>query len=449
MSARTLLAVTLTIAGVIPVVDGSLAASPPQDPEVYRGETTAVVVDVVVRDRRGRPIVDLQKGDFELLEDGVRQEIGAVTLVASGGDARASGRTAPSVPSGGQEAYAPAPDAPTFLAMVFDRMSLEARAQAYKGALAYLDAPGGPDDFAGVFVVELSLRTVQPFTNDPGAVRAALLRAASSAGSLTSGPPDHRLGSAPTASAESDPDDFFANAGGGAANALAEDLVARAEQSWRLLEGERRGYETTNALLALTAALGTLPGRKTIVFFSDGLSLPEAVMPRFQRVIEAANAANVGIYTIDAAGLRVHSELQATAREVRGLGNAGLTLNEDGSSQSDLRTLERNELALRRDPHVGLTVLARETGGFLIDQTNDLAGGFRDIDTDRRTYYLLAYVPRNTTFAGEWRKIEVKVRRRGVQVRSRGGYQAVPARPRGPADGQDPSGVPGISEPEE
>jgi len=420
MSARTLVAVTLAIAGVISAENGGLTAAAPEDPEVYKGETTAVVVDVVVRDRRGRPILDLQKSDFELLEDGVPQAIGDVTLVAPGG-AGVRGRAAPSSSSGGQAASGAAQDAPTFLAMVFAGLSAEARALAYKGALTYLDAPGGPADFAGVFVIELSLHTVQPFTNDPEALRAALLRAVSRATSASgSGDPN-----ASTASAEWEGPSFPTGAAGGPASALAAALVARAEQSWERFEREQHGYATTNALRALTSSLGTLPGRKTVVFFSEGLTLPEAVMPHFQRVIAEANAANVSIYTIDAAGLRVHSEMLATAREVRAAGNAGLTLNEDGSSQSDLRTLERNEDALRRDPHVGLTLLARETGGFLIDSTNDLARGFRDIDADRRFHYLLTYVPKNAEFRGEWRKVEVKVKKRGARVRSRGGYVAV------------------------
>src|SRR5690606_22142612 len=44
--------------------------------------TTAVLVDVVVRDRRGRPVTDLTAGDFELREDGTVQEVGSFTRVA-------------------------------------------------------------------------------------------------------------------------------------------------------------------------------------------------------------------------------------------------------------------------------------------------------------------------------------------------------------------------------
>jgi VWFA-related protein len=139
-----------------------------------------------------------------------------------------------------------------------------------------------------------------------------------------------------------------------------------------------------------------------------------------------ANRGNVSVYTIDAAGLRVHSKDQETSREIQGMGNAGLKLNPDGSSQSNLHVLERNEDVLRKDPRTSLTLLADQTGGFLINNTNDLAKGFARIDADRRFYYLLTYEPKNTNFDGTWRTVSVKVPHRRVTVRARTGYLARP-----------------------
>ncbi len=44
------------------------------------------------------------------------------------------------------------------------------------------------------------------------------------------------------------------------------------------------------------------------MFFAEALALPEAVMPEFDGLVALANRANVSVYTIDAAGLRVHSK---------------------------------------------------------------------------------------------------------------------------------------------
>ena len=90
-----------------------------------------------------------------------------------------------------------------------------------------------------------------------------------------------------------------------------------------------------------------------------------------------------------------------------------------------LKNLELNEDILRQDPSASLALLAKGTGGFLIDNTNDLARAFGDIDADRRFHYLLTYTPKNASFNGEWRLIAVKVPTRRVQVRARTGYLAV------------------------
>src|SRR6185312_8831998 len=157
---------------------------------------------------------------------------------------------------------------------------------------------------------------------------------------------------------------------------------------------------TTNALLAITATLGKLPGRKTVVFFAEGVAIPPAVLPHFRNVVATANRGNVSVYTVDAAGLRVHSTDAETGREVTAMGVAGITLTPTGENLSSLRMMERNEDVLRKDPRTSLTLLAQDTGGFLVDNTNDLAKAFRQIDADRRSYYLLTYSPRNANFDG-------------------------------------------------
>jgi hypothetical protein len=133
----------------------------------------------------------------------------------------------------------------------------------------------------------------------------------------------------------------------------------------------------------------------------------------------------VSFYTIDAAGLRVHSTDAATGRAVRAMGGAGVEVSSTGASMSSLRMLEYNEEVLRRNPRTSLTMLAQQTGGFLVENTNDLGKAFRQVDSDRRFHYLLTYSPKNTNFGGEWRAIEVKAPGRKVTIRARTGYQAV------------------------
>ena len=148
-------------------------------------------------------------------------------------------------------------------------------------------------------------------------------------------------------------------------------------------------------------------------------------MPQFDSVVATANRANVSVYTIDAAGLRVHSKDAETGREVRAIGAQSMIVNPDGSTGGSLGAMERMDDVLRKDPRTSLTLLAERTGGFLIENTNDLARGFREIDTDRRFHYLLTYTPKKLDFSGEWRRVEVRVPSRKVEIRSRSGYPAV------------------------
>jgi len=410
---------------------GATLFSPAQQPPVVRGGATAVVVDVIVRDGKGNPATGLTRDDFELYEDGVRQNIGDFTVA---GAAQTQGPSNPAASTSGGERTrgATIADEPRFTALVFDRLSPEARAAAYQAALAAVD--GMRDgDYMAVYVADVSLITVQNYTNDRESVRTAVRNVAVRATSVfdrasmrdigkTESLGDDHASTPTVASAESvgRPVDTRGTSG-----PIPTEIGTATNSLWERMARDQQGYTTTTALLAIVSGLGTVPGRKTAVFFAEGLAIPEAALTRFRSVVTTANRSNVSIYTIDAAGLRVHSKDQETYREIHGMGNAGLRLNPDGSNASSTATLERNEDVLRKDPRTSLTLLAGQTGGFLIENTNDLAKGLARIDADRRFYYLLTYEPKNTSVDGAWRTITVKVPKRRVTVRARTGYPAI------------------------
>src|SRR5688572_32535103 len=58
--------------------------APQRAPGTLTEGVTAVLVDVVVRDRKNQPVRDLTQADFEVLEDGVPQTIGAFAAVREG-----------------------------------------------------------------------------------------------------------------------------------------------------------------------------------------------------------------------------------------------------------------------------------------------------------------------------------------------------------------------------
>ena len=73
-----------------------------------------------------------------------------------------------------------------------------------------------------------------------------------------------------------------------------------------------------------------------------------------------------------------------------------------------------------------MEVVAEETGGRAYFNTNDLRGAMRRAIDDSRVSYVLGYYPTNTKWDGGFRQIKVEVKRRGVEVRHRKGYLAVP-----------------------
>ena len=397
--------VVLLLAGSLALHAAQPPAAPTSSQRIVSG-TSAIVVDVVVRDGKGNPVTDLSKADFELLEDGVRQEIGDASHVTGARQAD----TPPGVPpSTRPTAAAVGKRFPSFTAIVFNRLSPEARGRAYKAALASLDALQG-GDYVAVFSTDVALTTLLSYSTDQDRLRRALADAARRAS-----------WSSPVGITATGAFTLFAD---WELPAAAGAVHAATQASWEELERHQTGFATTGALAAIAAGLGVVPGRKTVVLFSEGIPVPEAVLPQLESVIASAGRANVSIYPIDTAGLRTASQQAAAAAAVNATGHAGITLTPTGENMNSLGQMGRMDAALRT-PSVVFARLARETGGFVIEHTNDYAKGFRQIDADRRSYYLLTYAPRNTTFDGKWRSIVVRVPGRPVTVRARSGYLAV------------------------
>jgi VWFA-related protein len=425
---------------------GAFPAAQTQQPPVPRASgvvqsgTTAILVDVVVRDKHGQPVTDLTTSDFELYEDGVPQDIGALTRYTSDVDAAVVTATTKAPPPAGGPAKPPAELTPEpVIALIFDRLSPEARVLARKAALGYVGARSQTDARIAVFGIDLSLLTYQTYTRDAALLNKAIadvgVRGVAQFGSLAG--KARELGqqadgaAASMSSLQAGGQGAAQAAQGGAGPAAADAMFARMQQrtleTFDMLERDEQGLSTTNALLAVVNSMRLLPGRKSVVMFSEGVAIPANVAARFRSVIDTANRANVSIYAMDAGGLRAESTLGETRDSVNAAAQRTLRRNptSDVVGAPMTEALERNEDTLRRDPHSGLGQLSDETGGILIGNTNDLTGGLKRIDQDMRNYYMLSYVPKNDKFDGKFRTINVKVKRGGVDVASRKGYYAV------------------------
>jgi VWFA-related protein len=403
---------------------------------------TAVLVDVVVRDRRGQPVRDLTQADFQVLEEGVPQTIGSFSTVFDGGTVPAPEAPAPPTPPATSGASAAVPAAPAtsqpITAIVFDRLSPEARRLAVQAAQGYLGTKDETSGYIGIFGIDIALTPYTPFTRNARVLRQALTKM-SSRGSASFNSPEQQqqkanadrqagaAGGAAAAAESAGGPGAGAAVGGAPGEAMLGQMQSNMIKDFEVMEHDQQGYSTTNGLFAIISTLRRLPGRKSLILFSEGIAIPPAVQRLFLGVIDAANRANVSIYTMDAAGLRAESEQAKIRDQVNAAGGAGGGILSGGGGGGDplSKQLEKNEEVLRQDPHNGLAGLSQDTGGLLFENTNNLRQGFDRVESDLRNYYLVGYTPTNETYDGRFRNIEVKVTRPGVTVAARKGYFAV------------------------
>lgn len=445
-------AVVILLAALHHAQPSAQSGTQPPDRQSFASATTAILVDVIVRDKKGQLVTDLSAGDFNVAEDGVPQKIDTFTRVSHGAGIglgvawKSSGKTV-SVSPTGPPAPAEAPD--TFAddattALVFDHLSSESLRLAQRATLEYVPMSGESSVRVGVFATDPGIRVVQRFTTDRALLRkavAGVLPSGTSAEDQKAERTDDLTGRRRDLEGESRAAAASGVSASGVALARSASAIGERETELRLIQTElnmlrsfdnldraHKGYDTTAALLAVVESLSYIPGRKTIVFFSEGLPVSPSLSARLDYVIDVANRANVTAYAVDAKGLRSKSLLANARKEMESFAEERLNQVSTGTDRSEqplTMALERVQDTIKLDSRTGLARLAEDTGGFLVEQTNDLASAFRRIDEDNQFHYLLTYSPRNTEFDGKFRAIQVRVHRPGTQVFARKGYRAI------------------------
>lgn len=430
------------------------AQSPPERAgQTYSSATSAILVDVVVRDRQGRPVMDLTADDFSVSEDGVPQRVDTFTRVSRGGgigvgiawktpEAPIAVTTSPAAASDGDTG----PEDEANVALVFDHLSSETLRLAQRATLDYVPMTGDSPARIAIFATDPGLRVLQPYTTDRALVRKAVERVLPS-GTAAEEQKGERQDALLSRRKELEGQTRAAlNAAAtvsGAAAGRNSSAIGQRENELKLVETElammrsfdnldrdHRGYDTALALASVVETLTYQPGRKTIVLFSEGLPVSPALSARLDAVIDAANRANVTAYAIDANGLHAKSTSANMNKELEAFTDdrfSQLGSGSDRTTQPLTMAFERIEDTMKLDSRTGLARLAADTGGFLVGESNDLSSAFRRIDEDNRFHYLLTYSPKNTDFDGRFRRIDVKVRRPATQVFARKGYRAVRA----------------------
>lgn len=186
----------------------------------------------------------------------------------------------------------------------------------------------------------------------------------------------------------------------------ADDPLVRGRASEVYFRAVTRNRLTLQVVVRLLDSLQSTKGRKSVILVSQGF-IYDPNVSEFKDVVTASRRGNAAVYFLDSRGLEglgslYSAEFQSNT-DPRDLGGAIL----DQSLASE-----------------GSESIASDTGGFTVKNTNDLGKGIQRIANETQLYYLLGYDPTNTARDGRFRKIEVKVNRKGLNVRARRGYFA-------------------------
>src|ERR1041385_1459647 len=178
----------------------------------------------------------------------------------------------------------------------------------------------------------------------------------------------------------------------------------------------RMTAKATRAVLeGLVFSSQALPGRKVVFFLSDGFSINQRKADQdeqFIRIARGAASAGMVIYTMDARGtfLNFGSSVDASTNDY-----VDMTARAAGVAQG--------EVAATREP---LRILADETGGRAIFNSNSLDDGISKAIDETSKYYLLAWRPEaGATEASMKKSLRVTIKERpDLTVRWRSNYVA-------------------------
>ena len=401
------------------------------DTPIFRANVDAVELDAFVVDAEGNPVTDLTADDFEVLEDGRPQSITSFAVIdipieQTGGPAE-SATLMPDVRTNQR------PEGRIYL-FAIDEISPSLVAQLRLRLRQFVEDHFGENDTAAIVYVGRGRSTDgQDFTSDRTLLLASIDRLSGGFGasdieqaSAQSAP----AGSAAAAIREAAVQTTVQSAVIGGTTQAEQEAAQQIEQQQanqqqilagggQLLAGEgefllRQRMRSLRSLVEYMAGIGGR--RKSIIYVTTGLgtSVYEALdydggirslaIEDLHAAITAATRGNVTIYPLDPAGLTlgrdITTQIQATS--------------------DPLTEVSQTRIGRQQD----LSGLAETTGGFAIVNTSNFGDAFNRVVRENSTYYVIGFSTATSRTDGRFHSVEIRVKRPGLTVRSRGGYLA-------------------------
>ena len=392
--------------------------------EVVRITTNLVQVDAVVT-KDGKQVTDLTADEFEILEDGRPQKITTFSYVSTtpaASQSPANIAAAPSASPASKGQVQPPVTAARVrprevgrtIALVVDNlgMAFESMGQMKRLLRKFVDEQVQPNDLVAIIRTGGDMGATQQFTNDRRLLYGAIERMRWDMCGRVG------ISVLPPARGET-----FDNG----LSPCGLDAMSR----------------TVRALRFILEGMGRLPGRKSMVIFSDNIPVEAAPAAGFPGVTPDTPGRKTSLGDTGGgmrrdgddftgslrrlAEIAVRSSVVIYGIDSRGVQYPGATAADDFSGVS---WEKRDEIMRRRAMtslrmNEGADLLTDQTGGFMIRGTNDLTAGLRRVMEEQKGYYLIGYRPGDETFDRRFHRIKVRVKRPGLTLRTRTGFYGV------------------------
>jgi VWFA-related protein len=391
---------------------GQPPPAPDQQQPVFKAGINFVRVDVIITDKNGNIIGDLQPGDFDVVEDGKPQKIETFKLVKlDGGSAEAANAPPKQIRTDYDEESEAARDDVRLFAIFLDDYHVRrgASMSVRQPIVTFIENQLGPTDMVGLMYPLESISSIRMTRNHAAIVKGIQ--------QFTGRKYDY--------TPRNQYEEQYAN--------YPAETVERI-----------RNEVSMTAIRGLITHMGSLKeGRKALILVSEGFTnilppqmrSPIASMPGFGNPQAGNPMAGVGDPNEDRYAFFSSADLHTDLRQVydtanhnnvaiyavdpRGLPGFEFDINEGVNIQSDKTYLDSTMNTLRE--------LSENSDGRAIVNRNDLAVGMKQIVRDTSAYYLLGYSSTQAPSDGKFHEIKVRVKRPGVQVRARKGYWALTA----------------------
>jgi VWFA-related protein len=400
---------TVAQASPAPAVSGATAAA---NPPTISTAADEVALDLVVRTKNGKPILDLKREDLAITDAGAPVKLSDLHLV--------NGAT----------------ETNHLVTLVFDRLDPAPAKAARDLAGKILRAiPTQGYSFA-VFQMNGRLQLVQAFTTQQDAVQLAINHATAPPTALKSGeltPAEKDL------MATHGSDSLSADFENRARNKL---LLSALEEYQRILD-DQHAYPSLGALLALARTQRQITGRKLVIYFAQGLYANSDARDTINSVVGQANKAGVTICAIDTNAMNQQmgdkmmgamamagagpgsaiSNAMALGAHGYGEGQSGPPIGQVMDAAQNMTSMEFDSMDDVKSP---LIKLASGTGGIYIRAGANAKKPIQELHDELTTYYEAAYTPNIKSYDGAFRPIVIQSLRKGMVVQSRAGYFALP-----------------------